>query len=246
MVNAFDVIEKEQNLTDMALAQNKFRKTSLEAAQGKLQKICRQLQDVQLESCPFETKNCAPKDSARVRQIISEPYPSVFTFNVAWWPNVKPLESLLFWASIPQRFHLQTLYSTNADIDAKPKVSDGTADPSDPEYIMKSVVCFLGAHYMVYIKKKREDGTPVWRLYDDHNPIREFQGWSSVLEEVLAASVPTLLVYERVAEDNKNNDANDRVGATFLKQLESRAKSMQKLMDEIQDQEESANYKKDD
>jgi hypothetical protein len=47
-------------------------------------------------------------------------------------------------------------------------------NPGEDEYILKAIVCFLGAHYMTYIKDRSEgdkDSIPLWKLYDDYKPI---------------------------------------------------------------------------
>jgi hypothetical protein len=87
----------------------------------------------------------------------------------------------------------------------------------NPEYVLKSVVCFLGAHYMTYIKKTNISGRKVWKLYDDQRSIKEYSTWGAVLDKILeAGTLPTVLMYERITKENENDDAHDRVGSTEL------------------------------
>ena len=72
---------------------------------------------------------------------------------------------------------------------------------SEEEYILKAVVCFLGAHYMTYIKNKSsmKDGIPVWKLYDDYKPIQIYSSWKDIMEKILEfGTLPTVLIYEKV------------------------------------------------
>lgn len=70
------------------------------------------------------------------------------------------MDTLKFCTSIPQRFKLTDIFEINGTV-------------SEDEYILKAVVCFLGAHYMTYIKNKSssKDSIPHWKLYDDYKPI---------------------------------------------------------------------------
>jgi len=42
--------------------------------------------------------------------------------------------------------------------------------------MLKAVVCFVGAHYMSFVKSM-QDKRIVWKLYDDANPILKFDTW---------------------------------------------------------------------
>jgi len=63
-----------------------------------------------------------------------------------------------------------------------------------PEYQIKGIVCFVGAHYMSFIKQDM-----CWKRYDDAKPIQVIQSWAEVLDEMMRYGIlPTLIVYERV------------------------------------------------
>ena len=80
---------------------------------------------------------------------------------------------------------------------------------------------------MTYIKKKAEsadDNLPVWKLYDDQNPIQVYMSWKEILEKILEyGTLPTVLVYEQLTKHNVDNDAFDRIDSKELEQLERRA-----------------------
>lgn len=62
------------------------------------------------------------------------------------------------------------------------------------------MVCFLGAHYMVFIRHDLDDGqSSEWRLYDDgNNPILR-KSWAEVLIQIISFQIqPTLLLYEKM------------------------------------------------
>ena len=52
---------------------------------------------------------------------------------------------------------------------------DGERDYNSPTYILKAVICFVGAHYFSYIKQKshpmHSKKKCTWKLYDDDRPI---------------------------------------------------------------------------
>ena len=89
--------------------------------------------------------------------------PEVLILNINWFNNMVPfMDTLQFCSGIPQRFDISHLYSMEENVGQK-------------AYILKSVVCFLGAHYMTYTKKRMPNGELVWKLYDDANPIKYFK-----------------------------------------------------------------------
>lgn len=103
--------------------------------------------------------------------------------------------------------------------------------------MLRSVVCFLGAHYMTYVKQinttANKDGTfdydPVWKLYDDYKAITTYQSWKDILEKILEyGTLPTVLVYERVPQHcawSPAYDIYDRLNPDDLYQLYKRAQS---------------------
>jgi hypothetical protein len=174
LVNAQEVIEIEQNMIKNAKANNKaIHKTTMEVIQNRLMGISQCIQDRKLQSCPFETQACKA-DHAKVINEIFEPFPTVLTLNINWFNNQVPYtDTLLFCSSIPSKFHLNNLYTVGTQTSDKSQVEE-----PNPEYILKSVVCFLGAHYMTYIKKTNIFGKKVWKLYDDDKHIKEYKSWN--------------------------------------------------------------------
>lgn len=59
--------------------------------------------------------------------------------NISWYSSEVPYaDTLMFATSISQRFQVSQLYS----------------HAPDATYSLKGVVCFLGAHYMTFIKHR--------------------------------------------------------------------------------------------
>ena len=48
-------------------------------------------------------------------------------------------------------------------------------DHEPQSYVLKAIICFVGAHYFSYIKQKShptsEKKKCIWKLYDDDRPI---------------------------------------------------------------------------
>lgn len=102
------------------------------------------------------------------------------------------MDTLRFCAAIPHKFQLSELF----DIAEQPK-----SEQVDEKYILKAVVCFLGAHYMTYIKVKEQekDAIPVWKLYDDYKPVKIYSQWREIMEKILEyGTLPTVLIYEKI------------------------------------------------
>lgn len=111
--------------------------------------------------------------------------------NISWYDTqIRYDEAFKFAMAIATRFCITDLFSVPpADLHAE-----------DTIYRLKSVVCFVGAHYFSFIRhessitKKAE-----WHYFDDDKPIQVFPSWEAVLNNILRFGyMPCLLVYERV------------------------------------------------
>lgn len=146
------------------------------------------------------------------------------------------MDTLRFCTAIPQRFKLSELFD----------IADNGKEQIDEEYVLKAVVCFLGAHYMTYIKVK-EDGPqsiPIWKLYDDYKHVQIYSSWREILEKILEfGTLPTVLIYEKVTIQNNDFDMLDTVNVDELKQLDNRAYSLQKFIDQYENAEAQAQIK---
>lgn len=90
-------------------------------------------------------------------QHIKPPYPEVFIINISWHVNgISYLETFNFAVSLTHFFELNDMYSP-MDLNQK---------ASSPKYVLKGIVCFLGAHYMTYMRQT-SNNRDEWRLYDD-------------------------------------------------------------------------------
>ena len=90
--------------------------------------------------------------------------PEVLILNVNW----DGLESshndiLKFVISIPSRINTNELFESD----------------QNQTYVLRGLVCFLGAHYLTYIKHSQ-----VWKLYNDEE-ILTFPRWGDVVQKLL-------------------------------------------------------------
>ena len=141
------------------------------------------------------------------------------------------MDTLRFCTAIPQKFQLSDLF----DIAEMPGV-----EPADEQYVLKAVVCFLGAHYMTFIKVKEpgSQSIPTWKLYDDYKPIHIYTHWKEILEKILEyGTLPTVLIYEKVTSQNQDYDMMDAVNVDDLKTLDYRAYNLQKFIDQYENAE---------
>ena len=164
--------------------------------------IAKSINDRCLDRCVVEDKHCPHKES-KVTHYALDPLPKVLTFNINWFDNQVPyMDTLRFSVSIPQKFQVSELF----------ELAD-TQTQVNHEFILKGVVCFLGAHYMTYIKTRNVnegETTPYWQLFDDNKPIQLFSSWGDILEKILEfGTLPTVLIYERANDENKFDDRLD-------------------------------------
>ena len=141
--------------------------------------------------------------------------------NISWYSSEVPYkDTLMFASSISQRFTTSQLYSQAPHAD----------------YCLKGVVCFLGAHYMTFIKHRATMGEALWKLYDDSKQIQIFTEWCEVVNKIMSFSIlPTLLVYERTRETVSELGTGERLSTEQIAQLVSQAKTLSDFMDQFND-----------
>lgn len=161
--------------------------------------ICKTLMNKKEKIC-ISNQACKYNETTWTH-FIKAPFPEMICLNVNWHSNEVPyMDTLKFCTSIPQKFQLQELFQISEQ--------DSTSD----EYILKAVVCFLGAHYMTYIKDrtvpdKRNENFPIWKLYDDYKPIDIYYSWKDIIEKILDfGTLPTVLIYQKVNPQNQDDD----------------------------------------
>jgi hypothetical protein len=241
LINAQEVIDMQSQILSNYKAKGKqFRKTELEGIQGKLMGISKTLNNRSNDVCSFSGDQCKHKE-LKLTHYIQAPFPHLLCLNINWYNNEVPyMDTLRFCTAIPQKFNLSELF----DIAESPK-----GDQTDEQYILKAVVCFLGAHYMTYIKVK-DEGTqsiPVWKLFDDYKPIQIYPEWKEIMEQILEyGTLPTMLIYERVTQQNIDFDRFDTVNVDDLKALDHKAYSLQKFIDQYENAEAQAQIKQND
>jgi uncharacterized protein with ParB-like and HNH nuclease domain len=73
---------------------------------------------------------------------------------------------------------------------------------------------------MTYIKKRDyldSESLPMWKLYDDQNPVRIYMSWKEIMENIIEqGTLPTVLVYEKMNNQNKENSAFDILSASEI------------------------------
>lgn len=130
----------------------------------------------QSEQCFFNNKSCVYK-TTKTKLMIEEPLPQVFIMNISWFgKDLSYLETFNFAVSIPRLLKIEDIFADN-----------DMPQMQFQKYRLKALVCFLGAHYMVFIRHSLDDGyTSEWRLYDDgNNPILR-KSWTEVLIQIIS------------------------------------------------------------
>ena len=78
------------------------------------------------------------------------------------------------------------------------------------------------------------DEHPIWRLYDD-TEITIYQDWTQILNKILEfGTLPTVLVYEKVNENNNDFDAYDKLNSNQMIDLFAKARELQDFIDQFE------------
>ena len=121
--------------------------------------------------CINDTEECK-FERTTLKTFLCEPWPEVLNLSISWldtYVNRTGLATL--YQSISEEFRLDDLFNLRTS-------TDSTQDtPPAPIYRIKAVVCFIGAHYISFVKKK--GGAGGWRLYNDEQSF-PVGGWNDV------------------------------------------------------------------
>lgn len=154
-----------------------------------------------MDICINGNANCSePENQKSFTKIeIFDPLPELTIFNINWFMDeISYADLLKFLISIPHRFTIGDLY------DYKDGSESGT-------YILKAVVCFVGAHYFSFVKQELDD-QPVWKKFNDDSDIEIYDDWTQVILEYMPQKArPSILVYEKLTQKNQDFDANENL-----------------------------------
>jgi hypothetical protein len=160
--------------------------------------------------------------TTRTKLVIEEPLPQVFMMSISWFgKDLTYLETFNFAVSIPRVLKIEDIFADN-----------GEGQLQFQKYRLKAMVCFLGAHYMVFIRNDLDDGqSSEWRLYDDgNNPILR-KSWAEVLIQIISFQIqPTLLLYEKMGT-RESQDAY--LNFMELNDVYLQAQNLENTMNEI-------------
>lgn len=141
--------------------------------------------------------NCVKYNSMmQMRQsFVGKTMPQVLTLSFNWnimrEEDARSLDILSFCLSLTDKLPIQGMFELEADCTNK-----------NAEYNLKAMVCFVGKHYLVFIRfpnltpdKYRYQSK--WTLFND-TQVRDFKnGWSEVVDYCVdTKAVPTLLVFD--------------------------------------------------
>jgi len=116
----------------------------------------------------------------------------MFNLQINWLaPQELEKQDLLeFFISVPSVVYLSQVF-------------DGISDEEDsPRYKLKSIVCFTGTHYYMYVNQGR-----LWHLHNDDLPVKS-KTITDIVEDCLETMVvPALFVYEKM-QVKKTSHAN--------------------------------------
>ena len=134
---------------------------------------------------------------------IQEPFPEIINLNIGWDQiNNSYSDILNFSVSIPLKMRPDEIFNI--------KNQSYESSRRDTGYILRGVVCFIGAHYMTYLKQLNNNGFIEWRLYNDSSQVQRYRGWIDILNQVMElGQQPTLLIYEKLTPKNMQYDRNE-------------------------------------
>lgn len=137
------------------------------------------------------------------------PFPEVFLININWFSDqTKYMETFYFSISIALEFNMSDMFEVQpksaANKNGKKLVAGTEVDKMDEKYMLMGLVCFVGAHYLSFIKSEL-DKKIIWKMFDDDKPIFVYHSWEAVIHNILQyGNLPTLLIYQRKTDGNKH------------------------------------------
>jgi hypothetical protein len=139
--------------------------------------------------------------------------PEVLCIDIRWG-EYAPLDVLTCFNLIPNSIKLGDIY----DLEGQ----------EDPEYILKGMIIYWGAHYYAFFRVFI-DGEEEWLRVDD-KMITKKGAWKDIVEESVNAMVtPTIILYEKYKESVlvpkiREMESNFKLEKHFLRKLISETK----------------------
>lgn len=202
--------------------QSKYNLTEL---QGSLLGMLSALNDQKKvsSSCALGDKYCAFK-TTKSQLMIDEPLPKVYIMGISWFgQELSYTETFNFAISIPHVFRIKDIYAEGKNYSL-----------GKTKYRLKAVVCFLGAHYMCFIRydsaKELNSG---WKLYDDGKEVTIYRNWADVINQIINYKIqPTTLVYENIGT-SIDSFKDETLASYELSEVHENAQNLEQTMKEI-------------
>ncbi len=136
-----------------------------------------------------ERKECRANLGESIKSILSikAPYPSILNLGFNWnvsHEEVKAENILNFLLSLQNQLKISDIF----------EIEQRDYAASLDYYSIRSIVCYVGAHYLVFMKASTSSQ---WTLFNDSS-IKHFQKWIDVVEYCIDTKcIPTMLVLEK-------------------------------------------------
>ena len=102
---------------------------------------------------------------------MNKPYPEVFLINVNWHSDqISYMETFYFSVSIALEFKASDMFEVNSPKISGAAVQSKEDKSEDQSYLLVGLVCFVGAHYLSFVKAHANQKV-IWKLFDDDKPI---------------------------------------------------------------------------
>ncbi|MGB1828164.1 MAG: hypothetical protein ACPHN0_08195 [Candidatus Poseidoniaceae archaeon] len=122
------------------------------------------------------------------------PYPEIFLMNINWFSDhTSYMETFYFSISIAMEFNISEMFEVQSKSSVQglggsatsSKLVEGKGnDRVDERYMLMGIVCFVGAHYLSFVKAELNRKV-IWKCFDDDKPIFVYQSWESVLHNII-------------------------------------------------------------
>lgn len=168
-------------------------------------------QGMDVSAC--DNPHCAYRKSV-VKTSIKQPLPQVLILNFNWAnPELSFSELLKVFLSFQDSLQLSDLYNL-ADTDTH-------KEHQNMSFSIDSFICFVGAHYLIFVSEKEDGGVYScrWKLIND-TKTQLFNDWGEVVDYCLSSRcVPTLVFFERFkGPSNQQQNSDQRFSVSFDQQ----------------------------
>ena len=168
-----------------------------------------------------------------IKTEIIPPFPKVLILNFNWVDpdSLSTRDLFKVFRSFSDHLTLHDFYHVN---------SKRYPEENTLTYSISSFICFVGAHYLIFIGEKEKEGnySNAWRLINDTSVNQTFKEWGEVVDFCISSKcIPTLVFCEEhsIPPSNQQSTGDERyqISGEILEMLNLKAVDQDEYMNSL-------------